>query len=46
MFIVEQFGREVGTFKTEEEACAYIEANKISKAEVYDHKGNLVCFYA
>ena len=46
MFIVRQFNREVASFKTEAEACNYIEVNKLSRAEVYDHQGNLVCFYA
>lgn len=45
MFIVKQFNREVASFKTEAEAYAYIETNKISRAEVRDAKGELVCFY-
>ena len=45
-FIVEQHGVPVASFDTVDEACSYIEANKLSKAEVYDCKGDLVCFYS
>lgn len=45
-FIVEQHGMPIASFDTVDEACAYIEANKLSKAEVYDNKGELVCFYS
>ena len=45
MFTVKQYGREVASFKTEAEACNYIETNKLSRAEVYDSAGTLVCFY-
>lgn len=44
-FVVEQYGRVIAQFDTEEEACAYIERNQVSHAEVYDNQGDLVCFY-
>lgn len=44
-FVVEQYGRPIGEFNTIDEACAYIEKNQVSHAEVYDCKGDLVCFY-
>ena len=39
-------GVPLASFDTEAEACDFIEKNKISRAEVYDLKGDLVCFYA
>lgn len=45
-YIVEQYGRMLKQFDTVDEACSYIETNKISHAEVYDNKGDLVCFYS
>lgn len=44
MFKVNQGSRTIATFKTEAEAEAYVEKNKL-QAEVYDSQGNLVCFY-
>lgn len=44
MFKVNQGNREIAVFKTQAEAEAYVEKNKI-KAEVRDSQGNLVCFY-
>lgn len=45
MFKVNQGNREIAVFKTQAEAEAYVEKNKI-KAEVRDSAGTLVCFYA
>lgn len=44
MFEIKQGSRTVAVFKTQAEAEAYVEKNKI-KAEVRDVNGTLVCFY-
>lgn len=45
MFVIEIKGKIIKECNTLEEAQKFVEQNIKEKAEIYDNKGRLVCFY-